>query len=259
MHSRRTYVRYMLMLVAGLCFLASLPLSTGHVFAQSSQPAIQVDVLQDEALQADSLAVTVRQPPASILSAYRDNPAYQYRQPADQVLTFWDKLKRLFFDWLNRLMDENSQRGIWEYVIYAIAIGLVLFAILRAFKMDLRALFSPKKRPVLQAVGLVDELSQSTDFIALAETARKDGDFRLSARMYYMHVLKVLDAGEVIRWSPRKTNQDYVYECRQSDIQQPFRRLTYLFDYAWYGDFPVDQAVVAEMQTLAQDVSRRVK
>lgn len=247
MHSRRTYVRFILRLVAGLCFAASLPLGT--VLAQASQPA----------MQADSLAVTVRQPPASILSAYRDNPAYQYRQRTDQALTFWDKIKRLFFDWLDRLMDENSQRGIWKYVIYAIAIGLVLFAILRSFKMDLRALFSPKKRSVSQVVGMADELSQSTDFIALAEAARKDGDFRLSARMYYMHVLKVLDAGEVIRWSPRKTNQDYVYECRQSDIKQPFRRLTYLFDYAWYGDFPVDQAVVAEMQTLAQDVSRRVK
>lgn len=240
-----TYASPVCLLLVGMCLSVIMPVS---VTAQVSPPAVQ----------GDSLAVTVRQPPASVLSAYRNNPAYQYRQRTDQALTFWQKIRHAFWDWLNRLLDARGQGTVWEYVLYAIAVGLVIFAILRMLKMDLQSFFSPGAPAASRGGGGVDELDHNTDFIALAEAARKEGHLRLAARMYYVHVLKVMDAGGVINWSPRKTNQDYLAECRQHEVQPPFRRLTYLFDYAWYGDFPVDQALVAEMQTLAQDVSRRV-
>lgn len=239
-----TYPPAIRLLLLVICLVASWPVSA---WAQTDRTAA-----------TDSIAVTVRQPPASVLSDYRNNPAYQYQQRTDQVLTFWQKIRRAFLDWLDRLFDDRQQGTVWEYVIYGIAIGLVVFAILRMLKMDLQSFFNPRAPAVSAGVSGVNELNHQTDFLALAEAARKDGDLRLAARMYYVHVLKELDAGGVINWSPRKTNQDYLFECRQHEIQPPFRRLTYLFDYAWYGDFPVDQALVTEMQTLAQDVSRRV-
>ncbi|MEM8484141.1 MAG: DUF4129 domain-containing protein [Bacteroidota bacterium] len=242
---------FLFALAFGLYLPASLPT---YALAKANPS----DQSHASAGQADSIAVAVRQPPTSVLSAYRDNPDYAYRQRTDQALTFWQKVRRMFLDWLSRIFDTNNQGSIWEYVMYGVAIGLVLFAVLRVMKMDFRALFSPRDGPVPEIVELPEELRQETNFIALAEAATNEGHFRLAARMYYMHVLRALDANNIIGWSPRKTNQDYLKECRNSDIHTSFRRLTYLFDYAWYGDFPVDQAHITEMQVLAQDVAKRV-
>ncbi len=207
----------------------------------------------------DSSVVSVRQPPASVFSTYRENPDYQYTVRTDQALTFWQRIRQQFFDWLSRLFDENKQGTVWKYVFYVVAGGLVFYAILRLFRMDLQSFFSPRRRPVYRGEGVMDTLEPDTDFIALAAEARSNGKLRLAARMYYMHVLHVLDAGEVIRWTPRKTNQDYVHECATSPVDAPFRRLTYLFDYAWYGDFPVDDGVVTEIQALAQQITDHVR
>ncbi len=102
----------------------------------------------------------------------------------------------------------------------------------------------------MQAFNAEVEDIKEKDFLLLADQAFQQGDLNHAARMYYMHTLRVLDEREAIVWTPRKTNQDYLAECRLTEVIPRFARLTYLFDYAWYGDFPVDRRVVEEMRRL---------
>lgn len=204
---------------------------------------------------ADS--VTVRRPPDAVLEAYRNDPDYQYATRTIQAETWWDEVKSWFFRKMAELFDDTGQASYLRYLMYAVVIGLVVFAVLQVFRMDTSRLFSRSRRQPQGMYAGISEALHDNDFLELARQAVAREHYREAARMYYMHVLRVLDAGGHIKWMPQKTNRDYVTECRQTDLEPAFVRLTYLFDYSWYGHFPVDSLIVEEMRTLSESIENR--
>ncbi len=47
---------------------------------------------------------------------------------------------------------------------------------------------------------------------------------------------------ELIKWEIQKTNDDYINELEKEELKAPFSHITRLYDYIWYGDFPIDKA-----------------
>ena len=39
----------------------------------------------------------------------------------------------------------------------------------------------------------------------------------------------------------QKTNSDYLAEINNDDIKLNFSKITWLYDYIWYGDFAIDE------------------
>ncbi len=199
----------------------------------------------------DPTSSDLRTPPEQWLDAYLEDPDYQYLQTLPPSPTWWDQLKAWFWNWLSELFDSSQQDKIWRRVLEGLAILIVLYGIFRFLKMDAKGLFSMQQRSnVLRLDGDIEEL-RNTDFRSQAEEAYQAGQARDAARLYYMYVLQVLDDKDAIDWMPQKTNQDYLHECRLLEFKSSFSRLTYLFDYLWYGDFPVKPAYVEEMRSLA--------
>ena len=46
---------------------------------------------------------------------------------------------------------------------------------------------------------------------------------------------------EIIVWGLQKTNADYYREIEKIDLKKPFANITRLYEYIWYGDFPIDE------------------
>lgn len=205
----------------------------------------------------DTTEMVLRRPPAEVMEAFLNSPDYQYNRGQPGALSWWQELKQWFFNWLSELFEENEQDTFWSYLLYGVALLVVVYGILKLLKMDARGLFSAqKKRPQGVFLSSIENI-QVQDFLLLADQAFQAGNLRVAARMYYMHVLKILDEQEVIVWTPRKTNQDYLSECRLPEIRSQFARLTYLFDYSWYGDFPVDKSLIEEIRSLALSVGAK--
>ncbi len=208
-------------------------------------------------MEEDTSNVVVRTPQEGALAVYKNNPDFIYLEQSVESLSLWDQIKRWFFDTISELFSDTGDGNFWWRILQVIAFGILILAFLRLLKMDAGGLLNPKSPPARGLIQLDDEILRDTDFLSLADEVRRQGNLRLASRMYYMHVLKVLDENEAIRWMPRKTNQDYLVECRLANFRPAFARLTYLFDYAWYGDFPVDAGVVEEMKTLALSVEQK--
>lgn len=225
-------------------------ISTKHGIAGQSSALLQDATVPLRTTAIDSTEVVVRTPPPGILEAYLENPDYNYATGKNDVLGWWDQLKTWLFERLSNVFDDNGQSDIWEFVFYAIALAIFGYALLGFLKMDVGSLFSAKKRSTRGVFTETQEDLREKNFLSLAEGALQQNDLRLTIRMYYMHVLKILDEREVILWSPRKTNQDYLRECRLREIMPAFARLIYLFDHSWYGDFPVDLPLVEEARML---------
>ena len=86
-----------------------------------------------------------------------------------------------------------------------------------------------------------DELHQSadTDFRLLMRNALEANDFRLAIRYQYLSLLQKMSQKNIIELHKDKTNSDYQYEIKNKTLRQSFGYLSYIYDYAWYGEFEV--------------------
>ncbi len=57
----------------------------------------------------------------------------------------------------------------------------------------------------------------------------------------------------------QKTNMDYVRELNGREIQQDAQKTTFIFEYVWYGQAPLNTTVFAEYKSQFDQLSHRIQ
>ena len=95
---------------------------------------------------------------------------------------------------------------------------------------------------------------EEIDFTDLIQSNEREGNYRNAVRYQYLAMLKSLSAQNLIEWDFQKTNTDYYRELKNLDTKEHFKKVSYLYDHVWYGEFPIGEETyreaVAEFQTL---------
>ena len=126
---------------------------------------------------------------------------------------------------------------VLKVISYVVIIGLVIFLIYYITKnitFDLKI-----ERNKLQTDDLdrpVENIG-TLDIEALLEQARKEGNFRMAIRLYYLGLLKKLNALGIIVWKKDKTNRDYLSELFSKDFHyREIQGFTASYEAIWYGE-----------------------
>ena len=69
----------------------------------------------------------------------------------------------------------------------------------------------------------------------------KENNYRLATRYLYLKSLKSLANKKAIEWHFDKTNSDYINEIKDVKVKVLFKRVSYIYDYVWYGEFQIDE------------------
>ena len=127
--------------------------------------------------------------------------------------------------------------------IFAIALtGFLLYFLLRFLFSREGGFFFRKKNSKVEIEGAV--IHENIHEINFPETIAKHeraSDFRSAVRYRFLLVLKKLSDRKVIDWTPEKTNKDYIAGIAEPRLKETFTDLVYIFDYVWYGEFPIDE------------------
>ena len=86
-----------------------------------------------------------------------------------------------------------------------------------------------------------ENIIKNEDIQQLIKEAVAQKNYRLAIRYYYLGILKLLTEKDFIEWQLQKTNSDYLAEINNDDIKLNFSKITWLYDYIWYGDFAIDE------------------
>lgn len=130
---------------------------------------------------------------------------------------------------------------ILEYIIYALMGALVIYLLVRMFVNEqFNALFTKKARSIID-IDLSEQHIESIDLDALMNDALKNKDFRLAVRYQFLKILKLLSQQNLIAWHFEKTNSDYEREIKEGELQQEFKKASYLYEHIWYGEQPLDE------------------
>lgn len=193
------------------------------------------------AVRYDTAAVTVRRPEAERLEAYRRDPAYAYDREPDAPESLWARIGRWINAQLARLFSPalSPVRRWLAYLAVALGVG---FAVTRLLRMELTGVVS-RRGARAAATALPDEEAlPAPDLQARLDAAVAALDYRRAVRLTYLLALRRLADARRVAWRLDKTNHEYLDELADPALREAFARLTYVFDYAWYGHFPVSAA-----------------
>ncbi len=184
--------------------------------------------------------------------SYTDND-FQY-ETKTQAKNAWDRFWEAVNDFLRDLFDggsESESSGIGTFLTYLVAGAVVIFAvymIVRAILNKESAWIFGKSRKNIAVQDIDGENIHEMDFPVLVEDTIATGNYRLAIRYYYLWLLKELSEREIIQWHYEKTNSDYAYEIKKESLRKQFEYLSYVYDYSWYGEFPINESAFAKVR-----------
>lgn len=155
-----------------------------------------------------------------------------------------------FLQWFFQTLSENfgidispEAMKILEYIIYILMGGLVIYLLLRFLVGEhVSSIFKKGPSDIID-INLSEEHIEHLDLNALLSNAIKEKDFRLAIRYQFLRTLKMLSQKSIIDWHYEKTNSDYLREINSPAIKTMFKEVSYLYDYIWYGEQPIDEKI----------------
>lgn len=158
----------------------------------------------------------------------------------------WDRFWESVANWFNNLFKVSDGTASTGKIIKNTLLILIMLAaaylIVRAIlNKESRWIFSRASKKI-SAHDITEEDIRQMDFGKTISESKNREDYRLAIRYYYLWLLKKLTEREIIKWHPDKTNTDYQYEIKNETLKNDFGYLSYVYDYSWYGDFPIDEA-----------------
>ena len=182
------------------------------------------------------------------IEEHKQDKDFNYLEEKQQK-TWWQEFKewinqkyQQFLHWLFGDYDAGSIFGfIIKLVPYILLIGVICLIIWLFTRMN------PGKdilqQPQTAKVHLDDEeeIIQNADIPSLINTAIENGQYRMAVRYYYLQALKELDLKNFIEFEAQKTNNDYISEITNEQLNRLFRKGTRVYNFIWYGDFQVSK------------------
>jgi hypothetical protein len=215
--------------------------------------SINLNARDKKKITYDSAAMELRQPTQDVKEDIGSDENWLYDRDSSSTKSepsflerFWKNLTEDLFS-----MDVDAPDGgdvqVWGVVLKVLIIlifaGLIVWIIIRATKSGTSKLFKSKNK---KDEEVTDATIEDVDIHAISydtaiEDAVRQQDYRIAVRLWFLRTLKTLSDRELIQWKSEKTNSDYYYELSGSSLQEQFGQLSFVYDYIWYGEFPVNE------------------
>lgn len=160
-------------------------------------------------------------------------------------INLMQRILKKFFDWMGDLfgfdIDFIDYKTL-EYIVYGLLGVIVLYLLIKFLLQNPVSSVFKTENKTIDGFSYVEENIEQIDFDKLISKALKANNYRLATRYLYLKSLKVLANKKTIEWHYEKTNSDYFNEIKDSKIKALFMRVSYIYDYVWYGEFPINEA-----------------
>lgn len=146
-----------------------------------------------------------------------------------------------------------------KFLSYALMLGLAILIIFYVLKNTTVESMTAEKRPREEASAPVEDIDK-LDITQSLKQAVDAGNLRLAIRIYYLGLLKGLNAGGQIEWKKDKTNNDYLSELFAKDyFYDEIRSMTLLYERVWYGERTVSPESFIRITADFENLDRQIK
>lgn len=224
-----------------ISILLFLLITVGSLSAQ------EVDSLQTQ--------VEIRAFDQEKLNEYRQDGSFQYELPKPETEGPFARFWRGIQEWFAELIGSGTTANIINILVRVLVVVAFIYFIIKIFGIEVTTVFRPSKAQKLPYQVSEEQLDNIVFEVEIAQ-AIKEKQWRFVVRLTYLHALKLLADAEWLSVKKGKTNRDYLYELSGKDIEKDFERLSFIFDYTWYGHFEANDAVVAQAQDHLSNIKK---
>ncbi|WP_034228346.1 DUF4129 domain-containing protein [Aquimarina pacifica] len=211
-----------------LLSLASLP-----ILAQQDSLTVAID----------SSKITTHNFSENLTDKYSDSE-FDYDTVEGETQNFLARFINWIFKGMQNMLGVDISPeliSLIENLIYILLIIGAVYVVIRILAgKDAVSLFR-KKNTLVAPISITEEHIENIDLNELISKALANNDYRLAVRYMYLKALQELSKANVIAYHFEKTNSDYLREINDTSIKQNFNRVSYLYDYIWYGEFELDK------------------
>lgn len=200
------------------------------------------------------------------IETYKNDKEFNYTEQKAEEVSWWEEFKtwlrnlwNSFWSWLLKDLKYNNFFSFLLHILpYLIILGIIIFVIWLLYKLNPGAIvFKSKEKPEV-FFSEEEEIIRSKDIEKLIQKALQDKDYRLAVRYYYLLILKKLTQAELIEYEFDKTNSDYITEIASEAINFPFKKVTNIYDYIWYGNFSVTEIDYQKAQKTFKELEHKI-
>lgn len=194
-----------------------------------------------------STPVEVRQFDGQKLEDYRSDSDFQYElaKPEEEgaLARLWTRIQ----NWFLRILGSGTASTIWDIAWRVGVVAAFVYFIIKLFGVEVTTLFKPNKVNKLD-YEVNEEQLHNINFEEEISKALGEKQWRFAIRLIYLNALKLMGDSGLLKVKKGKTNRDYLYEISGKNVEKDFERLSFIFDYTWYGHFEANDAIAAEAQ-----------
>ena len=149
--------------------------------------------------------------------------------------------------------------ALLKIVSYIAIPGIVIFLLYLVLK-DMS--FNVKIRRTREKTDELEKAPENIEDVDISgelDRARREGNFRMAVRLYYLALLKKLHERDVIAWKKDKTNRDYLSEVFSKDFHfQEMQGLTVSYEAVWYGEHLVNSVSFQDLSSRFEAVFQKI-
>ena len=198
-----------------------------------------------DSIQKDSSNIKVTYFKEVIKERYKGDD-FNYNINDTGGINLLQRILQKFFSWLGDIFGFNIDFinfQTLEYIVYSF-LGIATLYLIIKFLMQspINSVFKTETKDI-DSFQYVEENLTQVNFDTLIADALNNTNYRLATRYLYLKSLKLLTNKNIIEWHYDKTNSDYIDEIKDEVTKSVFKRISYIYDYVWYGEFPIDEEI----------------
>ena len=149
--------------------------------------------------------------------------------------------------WFLKILGSGTASTIWDIAWRVGVVVIFVYFIIKLFGVEVTTLFKPNKVKTLDYEVNEEQLDNINFEVEIAK-ALSEKQWRFAIRLIYLNALKLMGDSGLLKVKKGKTNRDYLYEISGKEAEKDFERLSFIFDYTWYGHFDANDAIAEEAQ-----------
>ncbi|KRD58547.1 hypothetical protein ASE40_19670 [Flavobacterium sp. Root935] len=237
-----------LLFILSFLFCCGVSKAQDSIVIPQDPPKIAGIKYTEKDIQIDSNSVEAKHFEKNFKKKYTDPEfIYEYKAPEK---SWWDHFMHWLAGVFASLFNFKSVKtsltfvGILFRILAVLIVIVLIYLIARSLtKQDGRWIFGKNANKKAIFYSDAEKNIHLLDFEKLIKESIEAGERRIAVRYYYLWLLKVMAQHNYIEWDIEKTNSDYLYELQQPAHKEEFTYLSYLYNYIWYGEFEIDDAI----------------
>lgn len=194
-----------------------------------------------QSVLTDTVSLQKIDAPLLSLSKFKENNNFQY----DRATAAPGLVQRLLMS-LSEWLGFRYLARLSPLLVYLILFVAFILLIIVLFRSKFQGIFV--KNPEENGLNITgSEIADHINFDELLTDAVRQKNYNLAVRYLYLILLRRLNQKQLIIYKPGKTNYEYLNEIKNKELIPNFRIATHNYEYAWYGQFHVDETLYQQI------------